>query len=312
MKFFKVLKFAVCILFVGCFMGLFSGITEASVYRNVNGLPCWQGNPNYPFWAMGSAGGSFLDLDSARVIHADKEGITIQFRSYSCMYSENVTKIGALPWQYHGIYVRASKVNGNATFDTYLDGWKKDEKYWASPYGHAIAKMVHAALTKAEETGKVEPGYFPYGKAPSMVVLHHAIYGEVPINLLKSQVIPKHAMSLLAKPAADSESTGTLEAGEAANIIDYELHTYPRRYIYSYQGKLYGFLSYHGEGVYSVLGENGQVEYLRTSTNQIYTNADLWLCVSNQNGAEGWVPVMGGDDWELTRLYGIFHPLSDR
>ncbi|MCD2436298.1 hypothetical protein LQE88_09940 [Acidaminococcus sp. NSJ-142] len=309
MKFSYILKFTIYILCMCCFTWLFPGRTEARVVQDVDGNPCWQGNSNYPFWSMGSGGGSFVDLESAGVIYIDNEGMTIQFKSYSCMYSENISELDALPWSYHGIYIRALKVNGNTTFATYIDGSKEDENFWNCSYGHAIAKMIHNALKKMAENKQVEAGYFPSENFPTMYVIHHAIDGEASTNLMQSQVIPKHTMTLMTYPILGSPLVGNIGAEEPVRIIDYELHTYPRRYLYNYRGKLYGFLSYHGEGVYSVLGENGQIEYVKTGRNNIYTHADLWLCVRNADGVEGWLPFENTDDWELSRGYGIFHPI---
>lgn len=83
MKFSYILKFTIYILCMCCFTWLFPGRTEARVVQDVDGNPCWQGNSNYPFWSMGSGGGSFVDLESAGVIYIDNEGMTIQFKSYS-------------------------------------------------------------------------------------------------------------------------------------------------------------------------------------------------------------------------------------
>jgi hypothetical protein len=274
----------------------------------------WHNNSNYPYLSRNAQQGTFADLSSARAIDVDSEGITVQFKTYTLSESDvqaDRTEMPAkTPFEYHGLYLKKRQGDRQLTFDIYYDGEKiEEDELLHSGKGQALAQVGTAAVERLGAEKRTADGYYPYGSFPSVYVLHHAVNGELPVSPLECSVIPRQDKVILAEPRSDSYPLGVINAGSSSRIVDYELHTYPRRYLYSYEGKLYGFLAYRGEGVYSVVAEGGRIGLLRTNSNQIYTHSDLWLCVRNANGVEGWVKFENQNDWVRSKN-GIFHTVK--
>lgn len=62
---------------------------EAKSYESVNGVACWQGNLNFPYWTAGNHSGAIWDVSSACLQNIDDDKIEITILSYSVTYEDN-------------------------------------------------------------------------------------------------------------------------------------------------------------------------------------------------------------------------------
>lgn len=109
---------------------------------------------------------------------------------------------------------------------------------------------------------------------PKKIILHNTLDGELDKNPLSCGVKSKIKMKLYEYPEESSAIITELPANQHAQIKGYELHTYPFENVYSTGGQEVYFLSYMGEGRYSVFLD-GKVSIIRTETNKIKTNAEF-------------------------------------
>ena len=71
------------LLMTTCFLNT---TAEAHTQDCINGVVCWHGNLNYPFWDSGNSGGSFWEVGSAYLSENSKEQIQITILSYWTSY----------------------------------------------------------------------------------------------------------------------------------------------------------------------------------------------------------------------------------
>ncbi|MDR2005903.1 MAG: hypothetical protein LBP78_01485 [Acidaminococcales bacterium] len=142
---------------------------------------------------------------------------------------------------------------------------------------------------------------------PDKIILHSTVGGELSAHPLNCVVRPKKDIHLRAAPYTDSAAIATIPEGWTARITAFELHTFPYKNRVVVGNSVFYFLTYRGEGIYSVWLD-GKVQEIEMKTNQFATNGtELWLCLkSPQNGLEGWVRLENMRDWYTEKGSGIF------
>lgn len=79
------------LLMAACFL---SEAAEAHSYEMVNGVACWHGNLNFPFWDSGNSVGDFWDVGSSYRTENSNERLLITILSYSTAYERNLNGEG--------------------------------------------------------------------------------------------------------------------------------------------------------------------------------------------------------------------------
>lgn len=141
-----------------------------------------------------------------------------------------------------------------------------------------------------------------------VIILHRAFNGELgEINPLSSSVIPTIDIDLHMHPDEKSKVIGKLLANTPGDIQAYELHTYPGKYSFEIDGKKGSILSYRGEGFFTVLVDN-KIYTTRLRTEQ-KVESDVWLCIRNRDGFEGWTKIEPFNRWAKSLPgRGMFFP----
>lgn len=164
---------------------------------------------------------------------------------------------------------------------------------------------------------------------PAMVISHNAIVGEYPCNPLDCYVRPKKQINLLLYPIEQSEIVTSLDAGESAKVIQYEVHSVPAnaKILISssipsygntsiqelnkgknlpYPGEYAYILFYAGEGLLYAWYNNSIIMIpssgisglpIGGNSNYIWAkflgpgniSEDIWFCLRKDNGQEGWI-----------------------
>lgn len=119
----KSLKFyTISLLCMLSFMCVNVNLANAKVMEEIDGVICWNGDVNYPFWSNGNRYGSVFDRSSAYVVENDNNRVLIRLISYDIDFESNsivgddIEKI---------IYSKMTGTiilqNRKLSYDTYID-----------------------------------------------------------------------------------------------------------------------------------------------------------------------------------------------
>ena len=75
---------------LSCFLLLFCSYALAAPLEVVNGLHCWNGDMNYPYWSHGNKLGMVIDVSSAEILNnEDSKWSSICVFQYTVHFNEN-------------------------------------------------------------------------------------------------------------------------------------------------------------------------------------------------------------------------------